>query len=126
MAFDKDEIKQLKELFDEQSERFDVKLEGLSSQFDDKLESLSVRLDKKLEKQDDKSSKLISDEHSAISLTLRTAIQGVENELEDIKINISRLTEMETGDIRGAYEDIEFLKRRIKSLESKIALIAKR
>ena len=126
MAFDKDEIKQLKELFDEQSERFDVKLEGLSSQFDDKLESLSVRLDKKLEKQDGKSSKLISDEHSAISLTLRTAIQGVENELEDIKINISRLTEMETGDIRGAYEDIEFLKRRIKSLESKIALIAKR
>ena len=115
MAFDKDEIKQLKELFDKQLERFDVKLENLSLQFD-----------KKLGKQNESFFKLINDEHSAISLEIKTVIQGVERELEDIKMRVDRLFEMESGDIKGAYEDIEFLKRRIKSLENRLSFISKR
>lgn len=92
MAFDKDEIKQLKNLL-----------------YDEIPKVVQPMLDQQ-------STTLMYD----VKVLVRHELISIKKDLEWVKNKLKDIEEMEDEDIVAAFKDIEFLKKQIKTLEVKI------
>jgi tetrahydromethanopterin S-methyltransferase subunit G len=117
MALDKNDLQQIKSLLDEQSSVFNQKFELL----DEKIDAQSVSINHRIEKLDKRIDERIGELHARISLEIKMSLSPLENSLYDIKEELKRLNQRETGDIGGAYNDIADVKKRLAKLERQVA-----
>lgn len=54
---------------------------------------------------------------------IRSELQPIREDLRAIKLRLDRFFEMESGDIKAAYLEIDSLKKQVKKLEHRIAAL---
>ena len=100
MAFDKEEIKQLKSLFVEQRKEI---LDETKSYFEDQRSVINYDF----------------------KVTLNYELMTIKNDIEHIKKRLDQFFETETEDVKAAYDDIADLQKRVKKMELELAAIKK-
>ena len=130
MAFDKEEVKQLKNLFDDQEKRiihyvdkrFDIvdnrfsdvgkKFIEQDSKFDQKLDGLESRIYKNFDQK-------LSVQRFEISQDTKSIIDA---KLKPIHEKLDRFFEMESEDIGGSYQEVTKIKQRLFVLEQRVGI----
>jgi hypothetical protein len=114
MAFDKEEVKQLKELFDSFEVKMDQKFDNFEKKVDQKFDIFEVKVDQKFEEQ-----------NYNFKVTLNYELMTIKNDIEHIKKRLDQFFETESEDVKAAYDDIVDLQKRVKKMELKLVSLNK-
>ena len=109
MAFDKAEIKQLKELLNDLESKIDQKMD---QRFVDQRKGIIEEIDEIMDRK-------LSVQRFEIGKDTKSII---DEKLRPIHKKLDRFFEMESEDIAGSYIEVEKIKKRLISLEQKLAL----
>ena len=121
MAFDNEEMKQLKDLFEQQDIRLvaylDERFTAQDTRIDAKFAAQDTRIDAKFAAQDTRIDAKFAEERQYIR-------QIVREELAEIRVHLDNIEQRLENDTLAALDEIEVLKNRLTKLELKVAKLA--
>jgi hypothetical protein len=127
MSFDKDELHQFEELLtrklDEQHLELIGKLEDQRVELIGKLDEQRVELTGKLDEQRVELTGKLDEQRVGIMSDVRSLLQPIKDDLSDIKERLDELMKTEAEDVNQAIIEIESLKKKVRQLEQRLAVL---